>query len=58
MQNNVSAFYNDELEEMKGQSEEESLRIQNHSSGSKFSRGKEIEMQQPIMQIMQMHQQH
>jgi|TARA_B110001450_G_C17370561_1_gene379482 hypothetical protein len=49
MQNNVSAFYNDELEELKLQSEDESLRLPNHSSGSKFSRGNEIEMQQPIM---------
>lgn len=55
---NVSAFYNDEVEEKKIDSEQP-LRItkQNGRDSSAFSRGKEIEMHNPIMQMMQMHQQ-
>lgn len=55
MHNNVSAFYNDEFEEQKGGSDEAPLRIPNHQLKNRAS---EMEMQQPIMQIMQMHQQH
>lgn len=53
---NVSSFYNDELEEHKASSldGEQPLRItkQNGRDSSAFSRGKEIEMQRPIMQMM------
>lgn len=56
---NVSAFYNDEVEEQKGNSDsEQPLRLTNQKErdSSGFSRGQEIEMQNPIMQMMQMHQ--
>ena len=60
--NNVSSFYNDEIEER-----QDPLRIPNHDGimgthqreSSNFSIGKDdIELQQPIMQMMQMHHQH
>ena len=49
---NVSSFYNDDVEEQKQTADEAPLRIKNERDSSDFSRGKEIEMQRPIMQMM------
>jgi hypothetical protein len=52
---NVSSFYNEEMEEQKVSSElDQPLRItkDNVRDSSAFSRGNEIEMQRPIMQMM------
>lgn len=57
---NVSSFYDDNLEEEKSYSDNEApLRLTNKSDrdNSPFCpRGKEIEMQNPIMHMMQMHE--
>ena len=61
-QGNVSSFYNDDIDELE-ERKEDGLRIPNRSESERptearnFRGGKDIELQQPIMQIMQMHQQ-
>ena len=56
---NVSSFQNEEEMKVGSIDLEQPLRITNKKEreGSAFSRGNEIEMQRPIMQMMQMHEQ-
>ena len=62
-QGNVSSFYNDDIDELEERKDcNTSLRIPNRSESERptearnFPRGSDIEMQQPIMQMMQIHQ--